>query len=147
MPRSVPFTLLKMMLVCTIRTGRPCSANSRSQYALALKPRSSSMRSWCNRYAPASGRGSKIMVASVDVGSDELGALGLVTDAELHQVRECGPHGVVPFGRCDEQQEATGARSAELAAVGAGVHGPLAVRIDEGVGDVVSQLALQLPAL
>src|SRR4051812_4621787 len=147
MPRSVPFALLKMMLVCTIRVGSPCSANSRSQYARALKPRSSSMRSWCNRYAPASGSGSKIMIASVDVGSDELGTLGLVAHAELHQIGERRPHRVVALGRGDEQQEPAGPGAAELAAVGARFHGPLAVRVDEGVRDVVGQLALELPTL
>src|SRR6516225_4346226 len=59
MPRKVPRSLLKGLLICTKRVSRPASANSRSQKKRAKKPRSSSRLSSSITKAPGSGVGTK----------------------------------------------------------------------------------------
>src|SRR4029077_1175544 len=55
-----------MVLLCTMRIGSPCSANSVSQKVRARKPRSSALGSTSIRNAPSSGVGLKIKDGAPD---------------------------------------------------------------------------------
>ena len=58
-----------IVLLCTMRIGAPCSANSRSQKVRARNPRSSSWRSTSIRNAPASRAGLKITAPAALIGA------------------------------------------------------------------------------
>src|SRR3981081_2652481 len=64
MPRKVPRSRLRELLICTKWVSSPASPNSRSQKNRAKKPRSSARSSSSITKAPASGVGTKRMMPS-----------------------------------------------------------------------------------